>query len=334
MNRNRFHTWQAAICESDLPSTTRLVLFTLGTFMNQHGRSCYPSIEDVQKASGIKSKTTVIDHIERACAAGFLKKGRHGYGGQKWKRAEYEAAFPEALTPPEGGPDYEPPSAANALPKAGPADEPPLPEAGPRDEPPCVEGGPANEPKAVQQMDQDKNNPFNNPSSLSDRPAGETANGEEREVEFEDFWESYPSTGAGSRDAALSAWRKLSPADRRAAVKAAKTLREPQTLYPALFLSERRWTPAIAPVAPSQPKRPEDPTHGRIWDRFEAARRLSFWAKALSPDHIAIEGSEIVPIARTVRHHLAHDPEARRLLSGLGLTVRPKQFRPPQRSSL
>lgn len=91
---SRAWSWRHAVTKSDLPPTTRHVLLTLSVFMDETGRGCYPSIDDLVAASGL-SKRAVLTHLEKACAAGWVTRRQHGYRGQKWRRLEYEAGWPE-----------------------------------------------------------------------------------------------------------------------------------------------------------------------------------------------------------------------------------------------
>jgi hypothetical protein len=147
--RATIYSWQQAICQSDLMPTTRLVLLTLGTFMNQHGESCYPSIETIADCSGL-SKRAVITHLDKAETAGFLTVKSHGFRGQKWKRNEYSASFPDKKGGERPAPRHE---------KGGE---------------PHSKGGEPNDTKAVNEVHQDKNNPVNNPRTTHSAGEGET----------------------------------------------------------------------------------------------------------------------------------------------------------------
>jgi hypothetical protein len=118
--------------------------------MNQHGESCYPSIEMIAKASGL-SKRAVITHLDTAEKEGFLTVQAHGFRGQKWKRNEYSASFPD---------------------KKGGERPAPRPEKGGE---PHSKGGEPHDMKVVNHVHQDKNNPVNNPKN---NPLG----GREREA--------------------------------------------------------------------------------------------------------------------------------------------------------
>lgn len=88
-----FYTWRQAVIKSQLASTTRHVLLTLGCHMNDMGESCYPSIETLCEETGLSNRA-VITHLKLAVEAGFISCDKHGFSGQKWARNEYKATFP------------------------------------------------------------------------------------------------------------------------------------------------------------------------------------------------------------------------------------------------
>lgn len=67
-------SWQSAVVESALESSTKLVLLVIGTYMNQHGDGAFPSYATIAKSASL-NRATVIRHIDLAVAAGWLKKG-------------------------------------------------------------------------------------------------------------------------------------------------------------------------------------------------------------------------------------------------------------------
>lgn len=97
----RVWSWRHAVQRSDLPSTTKLVLFNLSVYMNECGDGCYPSIKKQAKDTGL-SERAVCEHLKKAVEAGFLRKSVHGYGGQKWSRNEYIAMMPNIDNPAKG----------------------------------------------------------------------------------------------------------------------------------------------------------------------------------------------------------------------------------------
>jgi hypothetical protein len=87
-------SWRQAIKDSDLKSTTKLVLLTLSVYMNDCGNGCYPSVEQLVKDTSL-SKRAVIVHLQLAEKAYFITKKMHGFRGNKWRRTEYIATYPD-----------------------------------------------------------------------------------------------------------------------------------------------------------------------------------------------------------------------------------------------
>lgn len=104
MSTSQAWSWRHAILSSDLPSTTRFVLLVIGCHMNEKGQGCFPTIKDLMEESRLSNRT-VCTHIDIAVKAGWLKKSKHGFRGQKWKTHEYEALWPDRnldpISPPE-----------------------------------------------------------------------------------------------------------------------------------------------------------------------------------------------------------------------------------------
>lgn len=100
----KIYSWQQAVVKSSLQPTTRHVLLTLGTHMNQHGESCYPSIETLIEETGL-GRTTIFKHIALAEAAGYLIREKRNVTGKEWASNEYRASIPEGYTISRGAPD-------------------------------------------------------------------------------------------------------------------------------------------------------------------------------------------------------------------------------------
>jgi hypothetical protein len=86
-------SWRKAIAKSALRSTTKLVLYTLANYMNEHGGGCFPSIETISDDASL-TKKSVIDHISFAVEDGFLEVYDAGLGKQNWRRNGYLPKYP------------------------------------------------------------------------------------------------------------------------------------------------------------------------------------------------------------------------------------------------
>lgn len=72
------------------------LLLTLSCFMNQKGKSCFPSINKIEDCSSL-SRPTVIKYLKKAKKDGWIKVKKRGIEGKAWNRNEYEAAIPKAV---------------------------------------------------------------------------------------------------------------------------------------------------------------------------------------------------------------------------------------------
>jgi len=103
-----FFTWRSSFQKSDLPSNTKLVLFCISTYMNDHGGGCFPSIKTLMEDCSLSNRVVIL-HIQKAQEAGFITVGTHGYSGQGWRRNEYHISYPNDMKvvtmPTEGGDD-------------------------------------------------------------------------------------------------------------------------------------------------------------------------------------------------------------------------------------
>lgn len=94
--RGRF-SWEQEVVESELPSTTRLLLLAIAVRMNKLGEGCFPSTEQLCAMTGL-SKKAVITHRQNAIDAGWLLTSEMGFRGRKWRRFSYVAAVPGTTT--------------------------------------------------------------------------------------------------------------------------------------------------------------------------------------------------------------------------------------------
>ena len=91
-----FFSWRSAFQKSNLPPTTKLVLFCISTYMNDHGEGAFPSIKTLMIDTSLSNRA-VITHIKHAEEKGFLKVSKHGFAGRSWMRNQYEISMPVAV---------------------------------------------------------------------------------------------------------------------------------------------------------------------------------------------------------------------------------------------
>lgn len=65
--------WQEAVFDSSLQTVTKLVLLALSMYADQHGKSCWPTQEDIARKANCSSRC-VRDHLNRAVGAGWLRR--------------------------------------------------------------------------------------------------------------------------------------------------------------------------------------------------------------------------------------------------------------------
>lgn len=94
-------SWRAAICDSTLAPTTRLVALTLSLHMNERGGSAFPKQATLARESGL-SVDTVRDHLQKLRETGWLVALTYATPGRP---VEYAAAIPQGgvQTPTLGG---------------------------------------------------------------------------------------------------------------------------------------------------------------------------------------------------------------------------------------
>ena len=87
------------VINSDLRSTTKLVLLILSTHMNNDGNNCWPSFRLIAKKCTL-SRDTVIKHISEAIEKGWLrKKERYRDNGDQTSN-QYFPLIPAGSSPP------------------------------------------------------------------------------------------------------------------------------------------------------------------------------------------------------------------------------------------
>lgn len=86
-------SWRQMIVKTKMAPSTKLVILTLSTYMNDHGDSCFPSQQQLAEDTCL-SERAVIKHIGIAAAKGFLVKEKRNLLGKKWAANQYRAAYP------------------------------------------------------------------------------------------------------------------------------------------------------------------------------------------------------------------------------------------------
>jgi hypothetical protein len=182
-------TWRHAFSQSDLAPTTKHLLHTLGMFMNELGEGCYPSVADLVRYSGLDKKT-VMKHLATAREKGWISVSQHGYRGQRWKRQEYAACWPDRDLTAGCVPDDVDEKGGGAVPP--PSDDKVVEQ--------VPEGGGTEVPKVVEQLHQDKTSPITTPlTSPCERErasADEASDGKKVDDDGQPVTASKPETSA------------------------------------------------------------------------------------------------------------------------------------------
>lgn len=100
-----FFSYQHAIRKSNLEPTTKLVLYTIATYMALDGTGCFPSYSTIADSCGL-GRSTAIAHVKKAVEAGFLAKATRRDDDGEHTSNLYQAMMPE------GSPLAGPPSPA------------------------------------------------------------------------------------------------------------------------------------------------------------------------------------------------------------------------------
>lgn len=83
-----YYSWRSSLLKSDLTSSEKLVGVIIHSYANPHGGGAFPSQETISGDASL-SRQHVNKCISTLIERGFLTKTKHGFGGQKWKRNEY-----------------------------------------------------------------------------------------------------------------------------------------------------------------------------------------------------------------------------------------------------
>lgn len=87
-------TWRRAMTASDLPGTTKLVLFVIAEYANSIDDTCWPSIEEIAARATLTTRA-VSKHLGVAEQAGWIMRWKSRKSGRKWAHGHYRLTVPE-----------------------------------------------------------------------------------------------------------------------------------------------------------------------------------------------------------------------------------------------
>lgn len=93
-------TWMRQVRDSDLPSSTRLILLTMVTWLDNSTGTCFPSLSTMASGTGL-SKSTVATHLKYAQEAGYISRTRRLIGNEHTSTL-YQAHILPGYTPSKG----------------------------------------------------------------------------------------------------------------------------------------------------------------------------------------------------------------------------------------
>ncbi|WP_333985117.1 helix-turn-helix domain-containing protein [Burkholderia orbicola] len=79
---------------SDLPGTTKLVLFVIAEYANSIDDTCWPSIEEIAGRATLTARA-VSKHLGVAEQAGWIRRWKSRKSGRKWAHGHYCLTVPE-----------------------------------------------------------------------------------------------------------------------------------------------------------------------------------------------------------------------------------------------
>ncbi|UVA80455.1 helix-turn-helix domain-containing protein [Pandoraea commovens] len=91
-----FFNWRKAMQKSDLHPHSRLILHTIGCYMNVADEIAWPSIERLVEETGL-SRSSVCKYLDAAVKAGWLEKWRRRQPGEQWAQNHYRLAVPDGV---------------------------------------------------------------------------------------------------------------------------------------------------------------------------------------------------------------------------------------------
>ncbi|MFP3613774.1 helix-turn-helix domain-containing protein [Paraburkholderia sp. SIMBA_050] len=89
-----FFTWRRAMTSSELPSTTKLVLFVIAEYTNAMDDTCWPSVETIAEKASL-SERCVSNHLDVAERNGWLTRWKSRRPARRWAHAHYRLSIPE-----------------------------------------------------------------------------------------------------------------------------------------------------------------------------------------------------------------------------------------------
>ncbi|CAN7265210.1 helix-turn-helix domain-containing protein [Caballeronia sp. LjRoot31] len=92
----QFFTWRKAIKQSELPASTRLVLFVIADYANAMDDVCWPSLETIASDAGL-SVRCVSDHLKIAEQGGWLTRWRSRRANRRWAHGSYRLSVPDQV---------------------------------------------------------------------------------------------------------------------------------------------------------------------------------------------------------------------------------------------
>lgn len=98
---SRAWRWRIAVAESDLDASTKHVLVELHTFMNGHGRKCFPPQTLLASRTSL-SERTVRKHLAVAEHAGWIDVQKGRFEGKRNGLYSYAARWPDGVAEPNG----------------------------------------------------------------------------------------------------------------------------------------------------------------------------------------------------------------------------------------
>ncbi|WLE60250.1 helix-turn-helix domain-containing protein [Burkholderia plantarii] len=89
-----FYTWRRAMMCSDLPATTKLVLFVVAEYTNGVDETAWPALETIAEKATLSIRA-VTKHLSLAGELGWLTRWKSRRPDRKWAHAHYRLSIPE-----------------------------------------------------------------------------------------------------------------------------------------------------------------------------------------------------------------------------------------------